>query len=255
MSDILKIEREGTTAILTMNNPAKMNAFNSELRDLLTDAFEELSVDSGCRAVILTGAGGNFSAGGDLKGFNEKTINQGRARLRTGSSRLMRAMVRGAKPVIAAVEGYAVGAGMALPSACDYVVASSAAKFSAGFMKIGFVPDLGMMWTLPRRVGLGRAKKLMALSNEISAAEAERIGLVEEIAEPGKALEAAMKVAEKYAHIAPLAFELLKDTLAEGLDEVLKAEIDMQPILMLSEDHEEGKRAFFEKRRPKFTGR
>lgn len=255
MSELLKIEREGATVIITLNNPAKMNSFGGEMRDLLTDAFESLAVDAECRAIILTGAGGNFSAGGDLKSFNEKTISEGRARLRTGSSRLMRAMIRGSRPVISAVEGYAVGAGMALASASDYVVAASDTKFSAGFMKIGFVPDLGMMWTLPRRIGLGRARKLIAFSNQIDGVEAERIGLADEVAEPGKALEAAKKVAEKFATIAPLAFELLKDTLAEGLDEVLKAEIDHQAVLLQSEDHAEGKRAFFEKRRPKFVGR
>ena len=245
--------------ILRLNRPERLNAIDNVMRNEMEQVLRAAEADPDVWTIIATGNGRGFCSGADLKaraeaekagagGTSPQPLFDMKYYYAIGFSQIT-------KPVIAAVEGYAVGAGMALPSACDYVVASSAAKFSAGFMKIGFVPDLGMMWTLPRRVGLGRAKKLMALSNEISAAEAERIGLVEEIAEPGKALEAALKVAEKYAHIAPLAFELLKDTLAEGLDEVLKAEIDMQPILMLSEDHEEGKRAFFEKRRPKFTGR
>ena len=142
---------------------------------------------------------------------------------------------------------------MAVPAAADYVVAATDAKFSAGFMKISFIPDLGMMWSLPRRIGMGRAKKLIALSTQIYGIEAERIGLVDELAPPGKALEVARAVAAKFAAVPPLAFELLKDTMSDGLEEVLKAEIDHQSVLLVSEDHAEGKKAFFEKRKPDFS--
>lgn len=253
-SVLLQARREGIVT-LSINRPDKLNAMSLELRDALIDTFDELNSDPGCRAIILTGMGPNFSAGADLKQFNEETVNQCRQRLKRGGISLMRNMVEGSKPIIGAIEGNAYGAGLALTAACDYVVASPETKFCCAFTRVGFIPDMGLMWTLPQRVGPTRAKHLIALANVFNGEEALDYGLVDELAAPGETLAAAENIAARFAETPPLAFELLKSTMAEGLEDVLRAEIDLQAYCWLSEDHKEGKRAFFEKRKPKFTGR
>ena len=254
-SDPVKIEWDGPIAILTLSTPGKLNAFTLEMRNKLIDLFTELNADPRCRAIVFTGAEQNLTAGGDVRSFNDKSIAGGRARIKAGSATLMRAMIGGSKPIIAAVEGYAYGAGMALTAAADYAVAASNAKFCCAFTRLAFMPDLGMLWSLPRRVGIAQAKRLIALANTIDGTEAARLGLVEEAVEPGKALSTALERAREFAATPPLAFEFVKSALAEDLEPMLRREIDLQSMLMLSEDHEEGKLAFFEKRKPVFKGR
>jgi enoyl-CoA hydratase/carnithine racemase len=247
--------REGAVVVLTMCNPGKLNAMSQQMRDGLTACFTRLNADPSVRAIILTGADGNFSAGADMQGWNEKTVQECRTRLKKGGVLLMREMVAGPKPVIAAVEGYAYGAGLALACAADHLVAASDAKFCCAFTKVGFIPDLALMYTLPRRVGATRAKQLIALANTIEAPHGEKIGLVDEVTARGQALERAKQIALLYCETLPLAFELMKSAFARDLEQALQAEIDLQPFAWLSDDHEEGKRAFFEKRKPKFSGR
>lgn len=255
MLEPVLLQREGSVVILTLNNPDKLNAFSQAMRDSLTAHLGVLNSDPECRAIILTGSGENFSAGADLTGFNETTVQQCRTRLKTGGAHLMREIVAGAKPIIAAVEGYAFGAGLALASAADYVVASDTAKFCCAFTRVGFIPDMALLYTLPHRVGQARAKQFIALANTMDAVQATAWGLVDEMTAKGAALAAARLIALRYCEAPPLAFELMKSTFARGLESMLQAEIDLQPMLWLSEDHKEGKLAFFEKRRPKFTGR
>ncbi|MGE0386374.1 MAG: enoyl-CoA hydratase/isomerase family protein [Gammaproteobacteria bacterium] len=255
MTELIQIERDGAVAVLTMNQPERRNAFSVALRNTLMEALTDLNGDPACRAIVLTGAGAHFSGGGDIKSFNEQTVTEGRQRLKTGSSRLMPLMIAGAKPIVAAVEGYAYGAGLALAAACDYVVAAREASFSCAFIRMGFVPDLGLMWTLPRRIGLGRARRYMMTGKPFDAVQAEAMGLVDELVPQGGALAQARTVAAELAQAPTLAIELIKAGLADGLDDVLRHEIDYQSVLLQSEDHAEGKRAFFEKRPPKFTGR
>src|SRR5687768_7930231 len=129
MTELVRMERNEANVTLTLNDPEHMNSFTQQVRTRLTELFSQLNHDPECRAIVLTGAGGNFSAGGDLKGFNETTVRECRTRLKTGGALLVREMIAGAKPIIAAVEGYAFGAGLALTAAADYVVAASNAKF------------------------------------------------------------------------------------------------------------------------------
>jgi len=168
---------------------------------------------------------------------------------------LMREIVAGAKPVIAAVEGYAYGAGMALCCGADHLIADASARFCCAFTKLAFIPDLALMYTLPRRVGFAKAKQLIALAETIDAERAERLGLVDEVTAPGQALTRAMAVAEQYAQGPPLAFELMKSAFARDLESMIQAEMDLQPYAWLSEDHSEGKRALEERRKPSFKGR
>ncbi len=247
--------REGAIAVLTLSNPGKLNAFTQSMRDALTDAVRRLNQDSECRAIILTGADGHFSAGADMQGWGETTVQECRTRLKKGGAALMREMIAGAKPIVAAVEGYAYGAGLALSCAADHLIASSESKFCCAFTKVGFIPDLALMYSLPRRVGSTKAKQLIALADAIDGVYAEKIGLADETTTPGAALDRARQIALRYCETPPLAFELMKSAFARDLESMIQAEIDLQPYAWLSEDHEEGKRAFAEKRKPRFTGR
>lgn len=247
--------RDDAIITITLRNAGKLNAFTQDMRDGLTEAFQRLNRDPSCRAILLTGAEGNFSAGADMQGWGEKTVQECRTRLKKGGAVLMREMIAGNKPIIAAVEGYAYGAGLALSAAADHLVASSASKFCCAFTRVGFIPDLALMYTLPRRVGATKAKQLIALADVIDGPSAEKLGLVDELTTPGAALERAREVALRYCETPPLAFELMKSAFSRDLEAMIQTEIDLQPYAWLSQDHEEGKRAFAEKRKPRFTGR
>jgi 2-(1,2-epoxy-1,2-dihydrophenyl)acetyl-CoA isomerase len=254
MMELVRMERRGRIVTLTLHNPGKMNAFSQAMRDRLSEILRDLNADPECRAIVLTGEGSNFSAGADLSGFRETSVRECRVRLKRGGAVLMREMINGAKPLIAAIEGNAYGAGLALACACDHVVAARTAKFCCAFTRVGFLPDMGLMFSLPNRVGMTRARQLIALADVIDAERAERLGMVDDIAEEGGALAAALALAERYADGPPMAFEAVKGVFARGLETMIQAEIDLQPMLWLSSDHQEGKQAFAERRRPRFTG-
>lgn len=255
MESLVQVGWEDDLVIVTLNDPERMNAFSQDMRDELVRVMTTLSDDTRCRAIVLTGAGQHFSAGANLKGFQETTVREMRKRMQRGGAPLMREMVAGPKPIVAAIEGNAYGAGLALTCACDHVVVSRSAKFCCAFTRVAFMPDMALMFTLPRRVGLARAKQLIALADVIDADRALALGLADELVETGQALAEAKRLARRYADGPPLAFEMVKSVFSLGLDELLKAEIDLQPMPWMSEDHAEGKRAFFEKRRPAFKGR
>lgn len=249
------VDRHDDIVTLTLNNPSRKNAFSAAMRDRLAALLAELDDDARCRAIVLTGHGGEFSAGADLAGFGETTVRACRSRLKRGGMPLMRQMIAGAKPLVAAVEGHAFGAGLALAAACDYVVAADGAMFCCAFTRVGFMPDMALMHSLPHRVGMARAKQLIALADVIPAERAERLGLVDERVADGKALVAAHAMARRFADGPPMAFEMVKSVFAHGLEDMLRAELDLQPMMWLSEDHAEGKRAFAERRKPRFQGR
>lgn len=254
MTDLVLVERDDEIVTLTLNNPEKMNAFSQAMRDRLSTIFREFNADPGCRAIVLTGAGPNFSAGADLSGFNETSVRECRTRLKQGGAVLMREMIAGAKPIVAAVQGYAYGAGLALTAACDYVVAARTAKFCCAFTKVGFIPDMALMFSLPNRVGMAKAKQSIALANTFDAEQAEKLGLVDEVVEADAALASAQTIARRFAEGPPLAFEMMKSVFARGLEAMIQAEVDLQPMLWLSNDHREGKQAFLEKRKAHFSG-
>ena len=213
--------------------------------------------DDSCRVIVLTGAGQHFCSGGDISSFEGVTPASGRARMQR-VHRIVRMLVRGEKPVIAAVEGHAAGAGLCIAAGCDIVVASREAKFSCTFNKIGLFPDLGGAWSLPIRMGIGRAKMLMMTGRVLDADAAQQQGLVEVLAEPGQALSAAVALANEMAAMAPLSNGMIKSVLSRGpapLEDVLSAEVDAQAVLYGTEDFDEGRRAFLEKRKPRFRGR
>jgi enoyl-CoA hydratase/carnithine racemase len=246
--------RDGATLLLTLNYTARRNALSMPLRAALIDALDRAERDTDLRVIILTGAGGHFCAGGDISGMDVSDLAQGRERFRL-THRLVKLMVHSAKPIIAAVEGYAVGAGLSLALCCDTIVAAENARFGAGFGRIGLIADLGLNHTLPQRIGMGRARQLLLYGEQIDATAAERIGLVDHVVASGTAVAFARDRAQALAATAPLPVALTKRLLAEGLDAALDQERDLQTTLFLTEDHREGRAAFLAKRKPVFSGR
>lgn len=256
MDDVITVTREGAVAIITLSNAARRNAMGLKMRQQLVASFEQLMADKSCRAIVLTGAGGHFCAGGDISEMKQRTLLENRSRWSLPMS-LVRLMATGPKPIVAAVEGVAVGAGMSLVALCDYAVAARNAKFAAAFVKVGILPDVGAFWSVPRKVGFSKARELFGLARQFEGEEAARIGLVNQLAEPGAALADALAVAQEYAAMPPVAMALLKSALAEGVDTLaaaMRSEVDLQTVAMATRDHQEAVSAFLEKRKPEFTG-
>jgi 2-(1,2-epoxy-1,2-dihydrophenyl)acetyl-CoA isomerase len=250
---MLREERHGATVVLTLDYPERRNALAVAMRERFVEALERLEGDNAVRAIVITGAGGTFSAGGDISGMNVSEFGAGRERFRT-THRMVRLMIEGSKPIIAAVEGWAVGAGLGVALCCDTVVSGDTAKFMTGFGKIGLIADFGLLHTLPRRVGEGRARQILMYGEQMDAAIAERIGLIDHVVPAGSALEAAMARAEKFHQAAPLPLAMTKAFLAKGLAESLDWERTVQSTLFLTSDHVEGREAFMAKRKPVFKG-
>jgi 2-(1,2-epoxy-1,2-dihydrophenyl)acetyl-CoA isomerase len=249
----LGIAREGAVLTLTLDYPARRNALAIPLRQRMTEVMEAVQGDPSVRAVVVYGASGNFCSGGDISGMDVRDAMSGAERMRR-SHRLIRLLAAGNKPVVAAVEGWCVGAGLSLACACDLVVAAEDARFMAGFGKVGLMADLGLPFTLPARIGAGRARRILMLHEQLTAAEAERIGLVEEVVPRGQTLHYALIRARFLAEQAPAPMALTKAMLSAGLDAALETERHFQTTLFLSADHHEGRAAFMEKREPRFTG-
>lgn len=250
-------ERHEEVLVVRLRNAARRNALSLQLRAELIDALEQGMAEASVRVIVLTGDGGHFCSGGDIASMEGVDGLGGRERM-CRAQRLVRLITQGEKPVIAAVEGHAAGAGMCLAAACDIVVAARDARFACTFNRIGLAPDLGAAWTLPLRIGMGRARLLMLSGRTIDAVTAERYGLVELVSAPGEALEAAMALAREMSTTAPLSNAFAKALLARmpaDLDAVLQAEADAQGLLYTTADFAEGRDAFLAKRQPRFTGR
>ncbi|MEL7935929.1 enoyl-CoA hydratase/isomerase family protein [Pseudomonas delhiensis] len=253
MSELLLQETHGSVRLLRFNNPARRNALSPALRMELLGALEEAERDAAVRSVVLTGSAEVFCAGGDLGDMRVETLGAGRARMQA-NARLVRQMVRMGKPLVAAIEGWAVGAGLSIALACDSLVCGATARFAAGFGKVGLLADLGLLHSLPARIGHGRARQLLMFGEVLEAQEALRIGLVDQLCAPGAALETALRRAALIEQQAPLPLAMTKALLAEGLDLLLEREGELQSQLFLSADHAEGKAAFLAKRTPHFEG-
>jgi enoyl-CoA hydratase/carnithine racemase len=246
-------EREGAVLVLTLDQPARRNALAMPLRVQMIEALRAAQGDKATRAIVVTGAGGHFCSGGDISGMDVNSAMEGRERMRL-SHELIRLMVLGSVPVVAAIEGYCVGAGLSLACASDTVVAAEDARLGAGFGKIGLMADLGLPHTLPLRVGQGKARQILLYHEQMTATEAERIGLVDHVVPKGHALTTAMEKARFLAEQAPAPMALTKQMLGEGLDRALEQERHFQSTLFLTKDFAEGRAAFLGKRTPAFKG-
>jgi len=253
------VDRTDGVATITLNRPQARNALDLVMRRELLTALDELEAEAAARVVILTGGGGHFSAGGDVKTMAAKrqTAAEGRARVESLNRFIIR-LFEYPKPTIAMVDGFAVGAGCNIALGCDLVIASDRARFGEVFAKIGLVPDGGGTWLLPRLVGLAKAKELVFSADIIDAAEALRIGLVNRVV-PAAELETTTRaLAARIAAGPPgaigLAKALLNRSTTVDLSTSLGFEAYAQAQSITTDDHAEGVRAFLEKRSPKFTG-
>ncbi len=256
MGDEVLTSRDGAVLTITFNRPEVYNAFNRELHAALHDALTEAQ-DAAVRCVVVTGAGKGFCAGQDLKEFGEVSTSIGDALEQTyhPNIRLVRAL---AKPVIAAVNGPAAGAGLSFACACDLRVASDAATFVPGFVGIGLVPDSGGTWFVHRLLGFARAFEWMSANTRLTAAEALDWGLVSEVI-PAGAFEARVaELAAEWAARPTLAIgrtkQLFEQAYAVSLEAQLALEAELQQASVGTTDFREGVAAFLEKRAPQFTG-
>ena len=259
----LLVDRDGAVATVRLNNPAKLNALSDTLTRELVDALAALKDDQAVRAVVLTGEGRGFCSGADLGGMEQEYRGGGRARptdlLDDGYAKIVRLIVDSPKPVIAAVNGVATGAGLSLALACDLRVASAAATFSMAFVRIGLVPDSGASYFLPRIVGAATALELSITGERIDAERALSIGLVSRVVPaesmPNEAATLAAELAALPTRAIGLTKQLLRDAASLPLDEALALESRVQDEATRTDDHREGVLAFLDKRTPEFRGR
>lgn len=262
-TDVLLTERHDHVAVLTLNRPHKLNALDSELRDAMLDAVASVQADDDVRAVIVTGSGRGFCSGADLTGgggaaFKPPTQNDHLDDLGWVGRQAL-AVYGLDKPVVAAVNGVAAGAGMSLALACDLRVGSEKARFKTVFIERNLSPDSGMSFFLPRIVGYSRAADLIYTSRAVEAEEAHRIGLLDRLVQHDELLERAIELASQMAGWPPLALRVSKRVLQHNMECDLDAALRYE-LTSLSygnravNDRKESLAAFRERRKPKFTG-
>ena len=251
-------EKNGGIATLTLDRQDKLNAMSDEMWDALFGHIGEIALDDEVRAVILTGAGRAFCAGGDIGNMAKSDIVSGRARSRR-RHRVILALYNLDKPVIAAVRGPVYGIGNALALACDLIVASETAKFSMAFKKVGVVPDGGAIFFLTQYLGIARARELVYTARPFDAAEAGNMGIAARVVADDK-LEAetralAKEMAESATHALALAKKMFHAMYVPTLEQLMEMETLSSGIARLTHDHKEGVAAFKEKRPPRFLGK
>ncbi len=266
MTDLLIQERDGHILTITLNLPEKRNPISDDaMVDALCDAFDAADRDMDVRCVILTGAGSAFCSGGDLKqmrpdtgGLRASFPAQTRRNYKHGIQRLPLMFQALEVPVIAAVNGPAIGAGCDLACMCDIRIAGHSAKFAESFVKLGIIPGDGGAWLLPRIVGFSKAVELSLTGDTIDAAEALRIGLVSEVVADDQLIDTAKHIATKIAANPPHAVRMTKRLLREAqtadLKNILEMSAAMQSLAHATKDNDEAIEAFMEKRTPEFKG-
>jgi enoyl-CoA hydratase len=254
----LIFENQEGIGILTMNRPKALNALNTETLSELSQLLDEIAGDNSVKVVILTGAERSFVAGADITEMLNFSSAQGRTFGRLGQSTFNK-IEKMTKPVIAAINGFALGGGCELAMACDIRIASEKAKFGQPEVGLGIVPGFGGTQRLPRLVGRGKAKEIIYTGEVFDAQEALRIGLVEKVVPPEELLEAAKTMARKIMKNASYAVTLCKDAINTGLDIDLAAgqeyEATLFGVTCATDDKKEGMSAFVEKRKANFTGK
>ena len=257
----IKWEKEGSVGILTLNQPDTMNAMSPQLNAELADCVDQIPKESDLRAVIFTGSGKAFSAGGDLDSF----LTSSEARQAAGgadnlfSNDMSRRFLNIEIPVIAAINGAAVGGGFTLSLTCDLRVASEEARFGAVFARVGLSPEYGSSYLLSRIVGITKASELVLTARIFDAREALEIGLVNDVVAPDNLMMRARDFAKQIAALPPVAIRMAKRTLRHGLESTLSQALDYEEMAethcFSTLDHQEAVRSFLEKRPPKFQGK
>ena len=258
MSNKVKIDKRDNVYILTINRPEALNALNEEVLTDLNEAIDIVIGDETARAVIITGEGRAFVAGADIGAQAVLDIEGGRKWGQNGSA-LFRKIEKMDLPVIAAVNGFALGGGCELALACDLITASTKAKFGQPEVGLGIIPGFSGTQRLPRRIGIAKAKELIYTGRMIKAEEAEKIGLVNQISEPETLISDALALAAEITKNAPLAVKYAKAAVSRGMevdiDNGIAVENELFAMCFGSEDQKEGMHAFLEKRQADFKNR
>ncbi|MFN0148538.1 MAG: enoyl-CoA hydratase, partial [Dehalococcoidia bacterium] len=260
-------DRDGAVAIITLNRPEALNSMNPELLDALAAAGNEVAGDASVRAVVITGAGRAFCAGGDVKGMASAPAPGApkpaglvdRVDVLRQQEEISRLLYEMPKPTIAAVNGHAVGAGLSVALSADLRVASDLAKFGTAFANVGFSGDFGGTWLLQRLVGPSKAKELYFLGEVLTAEQALAAGLVSRVVPHEALMTEAMALAQRLAAGPTLAFGRMKENFTYGatntFSDSLTKEAENMTASGRTEDHKNAARAFVEKRQPVFEGR
>ena len=259
MSDVVLSSRDSGVLTLTLNRPEALNALNRETTRALRTAIDAAARDPEVGAVVLTGAGRAFCAGADLKAVSARgaagETDLG-ADLRTNYAPLIRAMRACPKPIIAAVNGTAAGAGLSLALACDLRLAAAGAQLIVVFVRVGLVPDAGSLFFLTRMLGLSKATELAMTSDPLSAEDAQSLGLVAAVVPPDQLMAAALERARQLALGPRQTYALIKAGMERALDfdleQTLELEAQLQALAAKTNDAQEAIRAFLEKRKPVF---
>lgn len=252
-------ERDGAVAILTLNRPERLNAVSLTLYKTLAHHLSLIERDRAVRAVILTGAGRAFCVGADLKAHAEDELSASDRSVYVRTAQLVhRRMQRSGKPIVGAVNGHAIGAGLELALSCDFVVIAEGARLRFPEVALGTFVGGGAVYMLPRRVGLTRAKELLLLARFFTPQDALDWGIAHRVVAPNQVLEAAGDIARQLARNAPLSVAFAKRLLNQAsqmdADRALRLEARALLACMATEDWKEGVRAFHEKRDPDYRG-
>lgn len=262
-ANILLTDQKDSVRVITLNRPDKLNAFNDELTFKLQDALKEAERDSNTRALVIIGAGRGFCAGQDLQ---SRSISQEEGErpslgdsIRRRYNPIITKIRKMEKPVIAAVNGVAAGAGASLAFACDFRVAADSASFIQSFTRVGLIPDSGSTFLLPRLIGVTKALELMYSADKLEARQALDLNLVNKVVPQDKVLAESLTWADKLAKGPTKAYGLTKRAINKAVfpdfEELLDYEANLQEIAGRSDDFQEGVKAFVEKRQPVYSGR
>ncbi|MBY8984473.1 MAG: enoyl-CoA hydratase/isomerase family protein [Candidatus Lokiarchaeota archaeon] len=250
-------EKKDKVAVITLNRPKRMNAINVQMNADLKNSLKEAKEDSGVRVIVITGMGKAFCAGADVQEFASGKFREEAA----GNNMIIHPydFFRLYKPIIAAVNGVAVGFGTNLTLSCDMIFASEKASFGEFFIRMGLIPDMNGSFLLPKFIGIHKAKELIFSGKRIFAEEAFKIGLVNAVFPHEELIPKTMEFANHLAEQAPLALALSKEAVNRSYDkvfaEMLKVETEFNAKCYASEDHREAATAFVEKRKPVFKGK